>query len=171
VATGGGVPADVSSAAAAAAGGEADVATDPETAPAYMAQAVLGFNAQLERVCEAGIVVLIGALLSPSRLPRETLWLVPLLFLVIRPLAVMIGLAGMPLAPPQRLLMCWFGVRGVGSVYYLAYAVGHGVDGGVAERLNGLVLAVVAASVAVHGMSVTPLMNLYGRLSRSGRNS
>jgi NhaP-type Na+/H+ or K+/H+ antiporter len=108
-------------------------------------------------------------MLSPPRLPREALWFVPLLFLVIRPLAVVIGLAGMPLGPAQRLLICWFGVRGVGSVYYLAYALGRGVDGGVAERLNGLVLAVVAASVAVHGMSVTPLMNLYGRLSRSGR--
>ena len=165
---GGDVPRDVSGAAAAApAGGEPGAATDPDTAPAYMAQAVLGFNAQLERICEVGVVVLIGALLSPPRLPRDALWFVPLLFLVVRPVAVLVGLAGMRLAPAQRLLICWFGMRGVGSVYYLAYAVAHGVGGELAERLAGLVVAVVAASVAAHGISVTPLMNVYARISGS----
>ena len=164
---GGDAPRDVSGAAAAApAGGESGAATDPETAPAYMAQAVLGFNAQLERICEVGVVVLVGALLSPSRLPRDALWFVPLLFLVVRPIAVLAGLAGMRLGPGQRPLICWFGVRGVGSVYYLAYTVVHGVGGELAERMSGLVMVVVAASVVAHGTSVTPLMNLYGRLSR-----
>jgi NhaP-type Na+/H+ or K+/H+ antiporter len=161
-------PPDVSGAAAAApAGGEPGAATDPETAPAYMAQAVLGFNAQLERICEVAVVLLVGALLSPARLPRDALWFVPVLFLVIRPLAVVLGLAGMPLGRSQRALICWFGVRGVGSIYYVAYAVVHGVGGDLAERLTGLVLAVVAASVVAHGISVTPLMNLYARVSRT----
>ena len=165
----GDAPPDVSGAAAASpAGGEAGAATDPEAAPAYMAQAVLGFNAQLERVCEVGVVVLIGALLTPA-LPRDALWFVPLLFLIIRPLAVLVGLAGMRLGPAQRPLICWFGVRGVGSLYYLAYAVVHGVGGDVADRLSGLVVAVIASSVAVHGVSVTPLMNLYARLSGPDR--
>lgn len=63
-------------------------------------------------------------------------------------------------------------MRGVGSVYYLAYAVAHGVAGELAERLIGLVVAVVAASVAAHGISVTPLMNVYARVSGSrGRES
>ena len=162
-------PPDVTGAAAAA--GDSRAATDPDTAPAYMAQAVLGFNAQLERICVVGLVLLVGGLLVPSRLPVDALWFVPLLLLVIRPLAVVIGLAGMKLGPAQRPLICWFGVRGVGSVYYLAYAIARGVDAALAERLAGLVLAAVAASVVLHGVSVTPLMNLYERLSRRRRGA
>jgi NhaP-type Na+/H+ or K+/H+ antiporter len=59
-------------------------------------------------------------------------------------------------------------VRGVGSLYYLAYAIQQGVVPGLAERLAGLTLTVIAVSVLVHGVSVTPLMNLYGRRVRVG---
>ena len=163
----GDAPPDVSGAAAAVpAGADSDAATDPETAPAYMAQAVLGFTAQLERICEVGLVLLVGAVLDFPRLPADALWFAPLLFFVFRPVAVLVGLAGMPLDTAQRPLISWFGVRGVGSVYYLAYAIVHGVGPELAGRLSGLVLATVAASVVLHGVSVTPLMNLYERLAR-----
>jgi NhaP-type Na+/H+ or K+/H+ antiporter len=63
----------------------------------------------------------------------------------------------------------WFGIRGVGSVYYLMFALGHGVGGALADRLVALVLTTVAASVLVHGISVTPLMRRYTRaLERAG---
>jgi NhaP-type Na+/H+ or K+/H+ antiporter len=48
-------------------------------------------------------------------------------------------------------------------VYYLAFAIQHGVEGWVAERLAGLTFATVAASVLLHGVSVTPLMKWYER--------
>ncbi|HEX8298996.1 MAG TPA: hypothetical protein VF594_07515, partial [Rubricoccaceae bacterium] len=51
--------------------------------------------------------------------------------------------------------------------YYLFYAVEHGVEGPLAERLLGIVLTVVAASAVVHGVSVTPMMNWYRK--RAGR--
>ena len=57
----------------------------------------------------------------------------------------------------------WFGIRGVGSVYYLAFALQHGLDGPLAERLTAIVFTTVAASVVVHGVSVTPLMRRYAR--------
>jgi NhaP-type Na+/H+ or K+/H+ antiporter len=49
-------------------------------------------------------------------------------------------------------------------VYYLAYAVNHGVQESLAAELTSLTLTVVAASVVLHGVSVTPLMTLYGRM-------
>ena len=156
-------PADVSGAATA--GKAEEVATAPETAPAYMAQAVLGFNEQLERGCEVAVVVLIGGMLTAQYLPWEAIWFVPLLFLVIRPAAVLLGLLGSRVTGTQRGLICWFGIRGVGSLYYLTYAVQHGVGGEAAQRLTALTLTTVAASVALHGVSVTPLMNLYGKQS------
>jgi NhaP-type Na+/H+ or K+/H+ antiporter len=155
-------PPDVSGAATRAEDG-AEIATDAGSAPAYMAKAVLGFNEQLERLCEVGIVLLIGGSLTAAFLPREALWFVPLLFLVVRPVAVVVGLVGSRSDAAQRGLIGWFGVRGVGSVYYLAYALTHGVEGRVAERLAGLTFATVAASVVLHGVSVTPLMKWYGR--------
>jgi NhaP-type Na+/H+ or K+/H+ antiporter len=141
-----------------------EIATDPEKAPAYMAEAVLGFNEQLERIGEVGVVVLVGGLLTWELLPVEALWFVPLLFLVIRPISVEVGLIGSSVAPLQRRLMSWFGIRGIGSIYYLMYAIHNGVPEPASQQLLSLVLTVVAVSVVVHGLSVTPLMELYGKL-------
>ena len=58
--------------------------------------------------------------------------------------------------------MSWFGIRGIGSFYYLAYALEHGAAADVMP-LMPLTLAVITASVVIHGVSATPLMNWYRR--------
>ena len=50
-----------------------DVATHPETAPAYMAQTVLAFTEQLERIGEVAVMLLIGAMLSLDAIPPAAL--------------------------------------------------------------------------------------------------
>jgi sodium/hydrogen antiporter len=94
-----------------------------EEAPAYLMGQVERFNAQLESFAEVGIVLAVGVMLATVRFSVEILWFVPLLFLVIRPLAVYIGLFGAAVQGPQRRLMGWFGIRGIGSLYYLLYAI------------------------------------------------
>lgn len=141
------------------------LATDPEKAPAYMAQAALGFTEQLERIGEAAVVLLLGGMLSASFLPPAAVWFIPLLFLVIRPAAVYAGTLGSRTTPAQRRLIAWFGIRGIGSVYYLTYAMQHGLPEALGRPLAALVLATVAVSVVVHGISVTPLMRRYARRS------
>jgi sodium/hydrogen antiporter len=143
------------------------VAVDRETAPAYMASAVLGFSEQLERIGEVALVVLVGALLSHADRSWDALWFVPLVLLVIRPLAVFVGLWGADVRPLQRRLVAWFGIRGIGSVYYLMYAANHGLPDGVAGQVLALVLTTIATSIVVHGSSVTPLMRWYRRRSGS----
>lgn len=138
-----------------------EAATHPEHAHAYMANTVLGFNEALERIAEVAVVVALGLLLASTPFPPEVLWLAPLLFFVLRPLSVTLSLLGSRADTHQRVLMAWFGVRGIGSLYYLFYAIEHGVEGGLASRLVSLVLWVVAVSIAVHGISVTPLMKRY----------
>lgn len=138
-----------------------EAATSPEHAPAYMANAVLGFNEALERIAEVAMVVLLGLLLTSRPPALEVLWLAPLLFFVLRPLSVTLSLLGSRSNLHQRALMCWFGVRGIGSLYYLFYAIEHGVEQALADRLLSLVLGVVAVSIVVHGISVTPLMKRY----------
>jgi sodium/hydrogen antiporter len=139
------------------------LATDKQHAPTYMAQAILGFNEQLERIAEVAMVLLVGSILVPllPGLPPEIFWFVPLLLLVIRPVSVALGLIGAQTKRVQRVLMGWFGIRGIGSIYYLMYAIGHGLDEPVARMLMGITVVTVAASIVVHGVSVTPLMQRY----------
>jgi len=140
-----------------------EAATHPEKAPAFMAQAVLSFNEKLERIGELGAVVLLGGMLTLGLLPREAWWFVPLLLFVIRPIAVFIGMFGARASRSQRALTSWFGIRGIGSLYYLCYAVSHGLPEELARKLGAITLTVIAVSIIVHGISVTPLMGLYGR--------
>ncbi|CAA9302769.1 MAG: sodium/hydrogen exchanger [uncultured Gemmatimonadaceae bacterium] len=153
--------------AAAAEGKKEEIATAPETAPAYMAEAALGFAEQLDRIGEVAVVLLVGTMLSESTLSADALWFVPLLFFVVRPIAVAIG-APMGAAPPiQRTLTMWFGIRGIGSIYYLAYAIAHGMPEEPARRITALVLSTVAASALLHGITVTPLMRRYAQTMRA----
>jgi NhaP-type Na+/H+ or K+/H+ antiporter len=144
------------------------IAVDPQHAPAYMAHAVLGFNEQIERIGEVVAVVAIGTLLWSLDWGLAHWWLVPLLLLVIRPVAVMAGLAGTRTFATRRRLIGWFGIRGIGSLYYLTYAINHGLPDELAPQLTVLTLSVIVASIVVHGISVTPLMGAYER-RMSGR--
>jgi NhaP-type Na+/H+ or K+/H+ antiporter len=58
--------------------------------------------------------------------------------------------------------MSWFGIRGVGTIYYLADALEKSRSPEVTE-LAPIALAVVTASVLLHGVSATPLMKRYRR--------
>ncbi len=148
-------------AASALAVNTATVATHPQHAPAYLALAMLGFNEQLERIGEAAAVIAVGMLLWAVPWHGAALWFVPLLLLVLRPLAVAAGLLGTPTSAAQRGLVAWFGIRGIGSLYYLVYALTHGVGGPLGDMLAALTLSAVVCSIVVHGISVTPLMALY----------
>jgi NhaP-type Na+/H+ or K+/H+ antiporter len=144
-----------------------EVAVHPDRAPAYMAEAVLAFNEQLERIGEVAVVVIVGSLLSQDLLTWPVALLAALLFVVIRPLSVVVGVAGTRLTRRETLLGAWFGVRGVGSVYYLAYAIVHGLPPQFVDQAAGLTLFVIAASIFLHGVTVTPLMARWGENPRT----
>jgi sodium/hydrogen antiporter len=146
-------------------------AADPEKAHAYMAESVLGFTIELERIAELMTMIIIGNVLSTLPAPLFT-WqsavLAVGLFALLRPIAVEASLVGSQATYAQRRLMSWFGIRGIGSFYYLAYALEHGPRATVLP-LVPLALAVVTASVVVHGITATPLMNWYQRLRGTPR--
>ncbi len=144
------------------------IATHPAHAPAFLAHAMLGSTERIERIGEVAAVVLLGAMLWAVDWSLVTWWFVPLLFFVIRPLAVAFGLAGSPIAGTQRRLIAWFGVRGIGSLYYLGYAMTHGLDPAMASTLVALTLTAIVASIVAHGISVTPLMERYERMRGRG---
>ncbi len=138
-------------------------------APAHMMREVQRFNAQLESFAEVGIVLAVGVLLASVRFRVEVLWFIPLLFLVIRPASVAVGLLGTGVKGSQRRLMAWFGIRGIGSLYYLLYAISHEIQPALAQHLLSITVAVVVASVFAHGISVTPLMKRYEKRKASNK--
>ncbi len=148
------------------------IATHPQLASAYMAHAVMSFNEQLDRVGEMVGVVALGLLLWAVPWVPAAWWFVPLVLLLVRPLSVALGLAGSRhTSPLQRRLIGWFGIRGIGSLYYLSYALNHGLPPELAPTLVGLTVAVVVSSIVVHGISVTPLMARYRRRRRGSRDA
>ncbi len=143
-----------------------DAAVHPVVAPRFMARAVLTFNEQLERLGEIVVVSLVGAMLGETAWSWPVVFSMVLLFLVIRPLSVWLGLIGAGGDATQRHYMSWFGIRGIGSIYYLYFAVNHGLDVALARQLVAITLFAVALSIFAHGITVTPLMNIYSRLQR-----
>jgi sodium/hydrogen antiporter len=141
------------------------LATHSHHASATMTDAVQGFNEQLERLAELAVVVLVGAMLPYASNSFPATWapwaFIAMLFLLLRPAAVLVGTLGEPMGVRQRGMVCWFGIRGIGSIYYLMFAVGQGVSGPVAQQLLALTLLTVASSVVAHGISVRALMSWY----------
>jgi len=139
------------------------LATDPEHASAYMMQAVRGFNEQLEHIGEVAVVLVVGAMLAFTSFNLNAILFALLFFMVIRPIATWLGLIGADVSGDQRRLISWFGIRGIGSIYYLMYAINRGLPNSLAEFIIAITLTTVAASIVLHGISVTPLMSLYAR--------
>ena len=125
------------------------------------------FNADLESLFEFAIVIVCGALVTIVAIPLASVVVALVLFLVVRPISVLVALAGVELEREQRVLAGWFGIRGVGSIYYVFFAMSHEWRGPEADYVMGLVLGVVAASIVLHGISVTPLMRAYERHARA----
>ena len=81
----------------------------------------------------------------------------------IRDSSVAIGLLGSRTPARVRGMVGWFGVRGIGSLYYLMYAIEHGLPENVALELIHMTLIVITMSILAHGISVKPLMNRFWR--------
>lgn len=144
-------------------GTAAQLASDEKHAPAFLAAAVLSFNEQLERLAELLLVLLTGALLSLVDFSWPVVGFALLLFLVLRPLAVAPFALASGMTRRQAAMVSWFGIRGIGSLYYLFYALNRGVAGEAADWMLQVVLCVVAASIVLHGISVTPIMQRYAK--------
>lgn len=115
----------------------------------------------VEKFCELGLILLLGSLITVTGLGEVGAagWLlVGVLLLVIRPLATVLAFVGSGTAPRERAFIAWFGVRGIGSLYYVSIALGLGILSVDESRsLFWTVAACVVASIVVHGVTATPL--------------
>lgn len=142
-----------------------DEIQEPAVAAGVLISEALSFGDTVERLLEVMLVVLVGVALSQFWTP-SALVIAGVLLLVLRPLSTTFLLRGTTASRAQRRLLGWFGIRGIGSLYYVAYALNHGVSGADATLLVGVVVTVVACSITVHGVSVTPILTWYERSLR-----
>jgi NhaP-type Na+/H+ or K+/H+ antiporter len=124
------------------------------------------FAEQIERLLMMLLLVLFGGALANGLLDALT-WTDALIGLailfIVRPVVGYLSLIGSPLQKRDRILLAYLGIRGLGSVYYLAYGLNHGQFGD-SERLWAITGFIILVSIVVHGITATPLMALIERL-------
>jgi NhaP-type Na+/H+ or K+/H+ antiporter len=140
------------------------VSKDPELAHAYLAESMMAFSVEMEGIVELALMLLIGSVVSAHW--RELIGWGPLimvlvLFFLARPLAVYISMLGTGATWQRRLVSAWLGFRGVGTFFYLLFALEHAPE--QARPLTPVLLAAIVVSVFVHGISASPLLNWYYR--------
>ncbi|MDX8035411.1 cation:proton antiporter [Lentzea sp. BCCO 10_0856] len=120
---------------------------------------------QAERMLTVLIVFLLGGAVAGGLLAGVT-WqeiaVAAVILLLVRPLAGWIGLLAGKTGPRERTVIAFFGVRGVGTLFYVTYALQEGrfADQDTIWRIVGLV---VIGSILVHGLSASPVMWLLDR--------
>jgi NhaP-type Na+/H+ or K+/H+ antiporter len=138
----------------------------PAVAAGVLVAEVFTFGDIIERMLEALLVVLVGVSLA-TYLTASGVLLGLLVLLVVRPLSVYLSTLGTKVSRLQRALIAWFGIRGIGSLYYLAYVVPRLPSELRGANLGSLVLSTVAVSVIAHGMTAQSLMTWYERRIRA----
>lgn len=131
-----------------------------------VSEGALVFKEHLERVSEMVLVILIGGTLFLNSWTWAAVALSLFVFVVARPLSVVVGLVGTGTPWKIRGLSAWFGVRGVGSLYYLMFAIQHGVPEPLALQLIQLTLVVVTLSILLHGSSVKPMLEIFWKRTK-----
>jgi NhaP-type Na+/H+ or K+/H+ antiporter len=131
-----------------------------QVAAGIMMGDMLSFGGLVERAMEVFLVTLLGVVLV-AHWDWRALWVGGVLFCLIRPACVALMPWGRLLEGRQRLLIGWFGIRGIGSLFYLFYALNHGLTDSVASVCTDLTLSVVALSILLHGISTQPILARY----------
>ncbi|MGE9549861.1 cation:proton antiporter [Erwinia amylovora] len=132
--------------------------TNPASSVGLVVGDALSFGDTVERLFAAGIIIVLGVTLAQHWDPAGLL-MAALLFLLIRPASVWIATLGINAPRQQRIIIGWLGIRGIGSINYIAFAYTLGLAGEEMTRMANMAFTLIVASVVVHGISVTPLLN------------
>ncbi len=113
------------------------------------------------RVLELAVLLLLGSALTSAGLavPGVAGWLLaPVVIFIVRPVLVLAVTDRRFLPLPGRLFLGFFGVRGVAAVYYASVVVAsHDLSPADASKVIWTTIVCVAVSVAIHGITATPL--------------
>ncbi|MEH6690005.1 MULTISPECIES: cation:proton antiporter [Pseudorhizobium] len=124
------------------------------------------FAEQIERLLMMVLIVCFGMILGDGRIFAAISWEIVLVAVIsiflIRPLFGWISLIGLPNRASEKAVISFFGIRGLGSFYYLAFATGQ-VSFGTEPTLWITVFLIVLMSIVVHGVAATPVMRRMDR--------
>ena len=87
------------------------------------------------------------------------------LLFFVRPIAGWFSLSGTDLPPQDRLVVAFYGVRGIGSIYYLAYATSH-LEMVNEGQLWATIALTILLSTIVHGFTAGPVVDHIVRRQR-----
>lgn len=124
-------------------------------------QVLHNFVEQIERLLTVLLLVLFGGAVVGGLLAALTWQTVALglaLLILVRPAAAWLSLLNGPGTPAERTAIAVFGIRGIGSFYYLSYAMAA-ASFPDSDRIWAAAALVVILSVVVHGTAATPIMN------------
>ncbi|MFH9747332.1 cation:proton antiporter [Streptomyces anulatus] len=131
-------------------------------------QVMHAFVEQIERLLMALLLFGVGAFVASGGLAWLT-WrgaaVGVLLHLLIRPAAGWLAQLRGPGRPNERAAAAFFGIRGIGSLFYLAYAFGEGEFGPYEREMWAVVVFAVLISVVVHGAAASPVTSYLDRRS------
>lgn len=145
---------------------DADDLSDSQLAAGIMMGDMLAFGSLVERSMEVLLITLVGASLA-LYWDWQAIGLGLALFCIIRPVSVWLLISPKLLDRRQKALVSWFGIRGIGSLYYLCFALAHGLPEDAGRVIIGMTLSVVALSILLHGLSIQPLLDRYERYTPS----
>jgi len=131
--------------------------------PQRVTDGSLVFNEQLERLSEVILILLLGGTLFVNSWTWPAVATAVFLFFCARPIGVFVVSPSLRMPRRLRVMTGWFGVRGIGSLYYLMYAIEHGLPDALALQLLRITLIVVTLSIVIHGMSAKPLLRTLRR--------
>jgi NhaP-type Na+/H+ or K+/H+ antiporter len=124
------------------------------------------FAEQIERLLMMILLVFFGAAIAEGSifgaLSLNVVLTVALILCVVRPISGWIGLIGFPATAGEKAVISFFGIRGIGSIYYLAFALGQAKFEGT-QILWVTVCFAVLSSIVMHGVLVTPTMRQLDR--------
>jgi NhaP-type Na+/H+ or K+/H+ antiporter len=131
------------------------------------------FAESTERLLMAGMLVLlggavVGGVLAPLTVRGAAFGLV--LVLVLRPLSGWVAQWRTGRPRHERAAISFFGIRGLGSAYYLAHALQE-AEFGRADELWAIVTFVILLSAVLHGLTATPVMQRLERRRLIGTRS
>ncbi len=118
------------------------------------------FADESERLLMMLLLLLFGGMLAAGLLDNigwEEAAFAAIMLLVIRPLVGWISLIGVKRPRLERAVIAFFGIRGLGSVYYLSYGFNH-ASFDYEYNLWGTLGLIISASILMHGVLVTPVL-------------
>jgi NhaP-type Na+/H+ or K+/H+ antiporter len=117
------------------------------------------FTEEIERIFVALLFVILGIYLGANfqdLIDWRLISVALILILIIRPIAGYIALTNKKISRFEKFVLSFYGIRGVGSIYYLMFALSK-VEFDDSQKLIELTAVTIILSILIHGISAASI--------------